>query len=179
MTIKSWIKSVVKSSFQDESGIKTFIKEIKKTNPRSILEIGLGDGQRGPKILAALDNSGEDRIRYTGIDMFEARLGGLLIRKVHQQISQTGALCKLVPGEPMPALSRTANSLASTDLILIDSMILPNDLDAAWYYFPRMMHAGTQVFQQVTDGDSMTYRRLDNSKVESLANRARPSRSAA
>jgi hypothetical protein len=72
---------------------------------------------------------------------------------------RTGAQLRLVPGDPLSALARCANSLANTDLLIISAGHDPAGLEPAWFYIPRMLHAGSLVFlEEQTGADSVFYR---------------------
>ena len=53
---------------------------------------------------------------------------------------------RLVPGDPLSALTRVANSLAGTDVVIISLDQTGDLLDQAWRYVPRMLHADSLVY---------------------------------
>ncbi len=90
----------------------------------SLVELGIGTGLRTQRMfeLAVKDCHAKNPLRYTGIDLFESRPAsqpGRTLREAHAQLKTPRVQLKLVPGDPLSALSRVANSLANTDLIVI------------------------------------------------------------
>ena len=66
--------------------------------------------------------AGEDRVRYVGIDLFEARPAispGMTLKRAHRLFRATGVESRLIPGDPLTALARAANSLANSDFVVI------------------------------------------------------------
>jgi hypothetical protein len=89
-------------------------------------------------------------IRYTGIDLFETREpgdeSGLTLKRAFQLLRTTGARIRLIPGDPFTALSRAANLLGATDLLVVSADHDPDSLARAWYFVPRMLDAHSRVF---------------------------------
>jgi len=116
---------------------------------KRIVEVGLQTGQRALRLIAAAQRySGQDAVSYTGIDLFEARASGLRLKEAHRMLCATGARVRLIPGDPLAGLSRSANTLPGTDLVLIAGDHEPELLARAWYYLPRMLRAGSRVYEQ-------------------------------
>ncbi len=134
---------------------RSLYKAIKKHQPRRILEIGLVSTQRTLRMLDFAQRLTEgETLRYSAVDLFEARdksLPKLSLKEVHKQLKAAGITPQLIPGDPAGALARSANALPETDLILISAASDDAALAAAWFYFPRMMHAGSLVLRQVVD----------------------------
>ena len=123
-------------------------KAIQRTPPRSIVEIGLGTGQRAVKAIALAAQLRGERIAYTAVDLFETSPAGrpaLALKKAHQLLAATGAKVQLIPGDPFAALARMANSLLGTDLVIISADQAGPSLDRAWFYVPRMLHDASLV----------------------------------
>jgi hypothetical protein len=128
---------------------RAIYRAIRLVRPKSIVEIGLGTGQRAARAiaLAARLRPGE-RIAYTAVDLFEASPSGrpaLGLKKAHHLLSATGAKVQLVPGDPFSALARTANSLMCTDLLIVSADQTGESLDRSWFYVPRMLHDASVV----------------------------------
>ncbi len=89
------------------------------------------------------------QIHYTGVDLFEARLvarrARISLKAAHRLLRTSGARIQLVPGDPFTALSRVANGLSGTDLVVISAGQDLDSLARAWYYLPRMLGATSQV----------------------------------
>jgi hypothetical protein len=130
---------------------------LRKHRVRKILELGIGSGQRTLRMLElAAHEHAEAPISYTGIDLFESRSEsdgpGLSLKAAHRQLKATGARVRLVPGDPYAALARTANELGEVDLIVVSADQDRPSLDRAWFYFPRILHAQTQIFLEERRG---------------------------
>ena len=141
---------------------------------RSIVEIGVGLGGRTERLLEIAGWRAESLpLTYTGIDLFESRRDGepLTLKQAHRELRRSGARTRLIPGDPLTALSRAANALTGTDLLLIAADQDPDALAQAWRYVPRMLHAGSLVFQQVPGPapTSCTWRQLGPADVRTLA----------
>ena len=123
-----------------------------KQKPRRILEIGLGLGVRSLRMFEVAGRyCDSEQISYTGIDAFEARPADaqtFSMKAAYKLLRQQGVKVKLVPGATLAAMTMTANSLANTDLIVIDAAIRDKDLEKAWKYFPRMMHEDSVILRQ-------------------------------
>ena len=136
--------------------------------------LGLGLGQRACNIIELLKEFHEAReIHYTGIDLFESRTAadgpGISLREAHCLLKPTGARIQLAPGNAGEALARIANSVSRVDILLISGTISAEQLSQCWFYLPRMIHTGTQVFQEfLTAGSSSVTRLLEAKEVEQL-----------
>ncbi|MEA1949954.1 MAG: hypothetical protein U9N87_01100 [Planctomycetota bacterium] len=96
--------------------------------------------------------SPDAEIHFTGIDPFEARCAGdgpgVSLKLAHRQLSATGAKVKLIPGDPLSALARAANSLGNTDIVIISAPQNLSEMDAAWFFVPRILHADSVLFEE-------------------------------
>ena len=126
----------------------------------------------------------QGRIHYTGIDLFEARSSmdgpGVTLKMAHRLLKATGARTQLLPGDPLTALSREANCLTGTDLVIISARQDRSSLARAWFYVPRMLHPGSQVYVEEVGrgGRPPVLRRLAPDEIARLATPA-PRRQAA
>lgn len=138
---------------------------------RSIIEIGLGDGSRAEKLIQVANKFAvTGTIRYTGVDLFEAReeaQSKLSYREMHKRLSNMEAKVQLVPGDLASAITRIANSHVRTDLILISAGHDAEALAESWMYFPRMLHAGSTVLIQRLSGQK--FQSLSRLEIEKLA----------
>ena len=157
-------------------------RAIRRSKPRRIVELGTGTADRAAQMIAvaALCQSDlQEPVRYTGIDLFEARpqnSPGLSLKQAHRLLGSSGALVKLIPGDPHSALARSANGLTKTDLLIIAADQNADALQQAWFYVPRMLHEGSQVFlEEATDSENQPwrFRRLDRVTIEALACQAK------
>ena len=153
-------------------------REIRRLKPRKVVELGLGLGQRAVHIIELLKEFHAVRdIHYTGVDLFEARTAaegpGISLREAHCLLKATGARIQLVPGVVGEALSRIANGVSQVDVLAIAGHITPEQLEQAWFYLPRMIHARTQVFQETLSvGGNTAMRLLEAHEVEQLTAQA-------
>lgn len=130
-------------------------REMKAQKVRRIVEIGVHDGERAEQLLhMAMGFHDAEAIRYTGIDMFEARSENATpLKQVHSRLSATGASVRLVPGDAATALPRCANDLRGTDWVLISPDQESNSIDRAWHFLPRMLHQKSQVWLETQPGE--------------------------
>ena len=146
---------------------------IRREKPRQIVELGIGDGQRTMRMIrAAARFAGGDQIRYTGIDLFEARPAGapgLSLKDAHRLLKRSGARVQLVPGDPLSALTRAANALGNTDLMVISASHDEAALRQAWFYVPRMLHARSCVLWDSISEDGANLQRLDAREIRTRA----------
>jgi hypothetical protein len=124
---------------------------VAKRPPRSIVELGIGSAVRAKRLLelAAQPQHAAEPLRYTGIDLFEARdkkSPGLTLKEAYAQLKTEHVKLQLVPGDPLSALSRAANSLSGTDVLIISLDQAGESLEQAWRFVPRMLHAGSLVY---------------------------------
>ncbi|MEX0819245.1 MAG: hypothetical protein WD070_06620, partial [Pirellulaceae bacterium] len=140
----SFLKFAYLTLLSTPSHERALYQQIRRSTPLSIVEVGMGLGVRASRMIAvAARYRPDDQIRYTGIDLFEARteLGtGLPLKEAHKRLKATGANVRVIPGDPLSALARTANGLQSTDLLVIAADQDERSLANAWFYIPRMLH---------------------------------------
>jgi hypothetical protein len=152
-------------------------RTLRRARVRSIVEIGVGTGQRAMRLLAVAQRfAPQERLSYAGIDLFEARPAaspGIALKEAHRQLTATGAQVRLVPGDPFAALARSANALTKTDLLIIAADQDAESLERAWFYVPRMLHESSLVFlEEAKSGKGeFVYRRLS---VAEIAGKAQP-----
>lgn len=162
---------------------RTIYKAIRRTTPLSIVEVGVGLGARATRMIAVAQRYSPDQtIRYTGIDLFEARTQiatGLPLKEAHKRLKATGANIRVIPGDPLSALARSANSLQSTDLLVISADQDTQSLTNAWFYVPRMLHDRSLVLLEDTSGSQPKFRTITNEQIEKLATPAASTRRAA
>jgi hypothetical protein len=138
--------------FSQPAADRPLYKLVSKQPIRSIVEIGVGQGVRTRRLfeLAVKPVHAAEPLRYTGIDLFEARHAevppALSLKQAHSQLKTDHVQLQLVPGDPLMALSRAANSLAGTDLLIISLDQHSPALQQAWRFVPRMLHAKSLVY---------------------------------
>ena len=112
-----------------------------------------------------------DQVHYTGIDLFEARRPSdgpvTPLKTVYRSLRGTGARVRLLPGDVLTALSREANNLGGTDLLVISAPQGAELPAQAWFYIPRMLHRQSQLFVETvgpTDRSTIM-RRVSNQEI--------------
>ena len=124
-------------------------RAVGRIRPTRIVQIGVGDLSRARRLLAlARRYRAGQLIDYAGIDLFEARRDdspSVSLKSAHRQLRQPGTRVRLIPGDPASALSRWANVLTETDLVIVDSRHDADDLARVWFFLPRMLHEDSVV----------------------------------
>lgn len=150
-------------------------REINRHEGRQILELGIGIGQRAVRMIETAARFHRPRdIRYTAVDLFEARSAadgpGVTLKMAHRLLTSTGAAVQLVPGDPETALSRVANTLGQIDLLVVSRLLDPRRLAKAWFYVPRLLHAQSRVLvEELRPGGKTSMRVLGHDQIETLA----------
>lgn len=160
---------------------RAIYRTIKKLRARSIVEIGLGDGVRAERIVQVAQKFGAGQtVKYTGIDLFDGRpddQSPLKLIEMHKRLSALGVKPQLVPGDLASSIRRIANSHTRTDLMIVSAGHESADLEASWFFVPRMLCAGSfLMLQDKTEGPFKMMSRLD---IERLAEQQTPRREAA
>lgn len=160
-------------------------RAIQRHQVRRILELGLGTALRARRMIElAARQTPPAEIHYTGVDLFETRSPAegpaLSLKTAHQTLARLGARVRLCPGDPFSALSRAANRLPQADLVVISSGLDQASLGRAWFFLPRLLHAGSQVFvhQEPAPGQPPQFCPVPAAQIEALAAAAAPRRAA-
>lgn len=161
--------------FSQPAGERVLYKTLRNAKCHSVVELGIGMTTRTQRLFEVLRRYGDGQaMRYTGIDLFEARTSaapGLKLKAAFQALQNLGTKPQLVPGDPYSALSRVANTLPGTDLLIVSADQDAASLARAWFYVPRMLHPASLVFVERpgADGKSSTFERLTVDAVAQLA----------
>jgi hypothetical protein len=148
---------------------------MRKLRAKRIVEMGVGTLERTQRMLALAKHwHTPAEIHYTGIDQFELRTPsdapGVALKEAHRQLAPTGCKIRLVPGDPMAALVRTANSLGTVDLVLISADQDRRALERAWLYVPRMLHPQSIVLIEEAAAEGGTvFRTMPADEIQQLA----------
>lgn len=148
-------------------------RAVRRLRPRRIVELGVGGGQRARRLIETCQRyAPAEAIRYTGVDLFEMREAGAArigIKQAYHDLRALGAKVQLAPGDPFSALSRIANALVDTDLLVVAAGNDPESLARAWFYVPRMLHGRSRVYVEEPKDDATIFRLMTHSEIESLA----------
>ncbi len=185
MAAASLLKYLHLAYLSHPSSERLLYRAIRKLRIRTIVELGVGSGQRAARMIeVALRYNGGQPVRYTGIDLFESRPSstpGVTIKCAYRTLKPLGANVQLVPGDPYSALARCANSLTSTDLLIIAADQDEASLSRAWFYVPRMLSERSLVYlEKIGDGEKRVFHSMTHAEIETLASAvAAPRRRAA
>jgi hypothetical protein len=161
--------------FSKPASDRAIYRAIRRHRVRKILEIGLGGGGRAVRMIRSAQRYHKPaEVVYAAIDLFEARGGsdppGLSLKESHRLLATTGARVQLIPGDPASALARSANALGPLDLVIIAASQKPQSLERGWFYFPRMLHTKSLVFQESLDSSGLpSLVRLEHATIQSRA----------
>jgi hypothetical protein len=169
----SLLKYVYLASFSQPKAERLLYRAIRRQKIRKVVELGVGSCSRAIRLIQVAQRyAGTEQVHYTGIDLFEARGDGpaLLLKSAFQLLKPTGARVQLIPGDPKSALSRAANSLVGTELIIISQDQNRESLARAWFYVPRMLAAGALVYREEVVADGViVLRPTSRADIERLA----------
>ena len=189
MSVGSLLRSSYLLYFSQPAGDRALFQAISKQPIRSIVEIGLELAGRTERMLEVISwNGTTEPVRYTGIDLFDARSkpqSPLSLKQAFATLKkpQSGLHLnlRLVPGDPATALARAANSLAATDLLVISANHDEQSLARAWSWMPRMLTPQSLVLVEApgTKVGSSTWRKLSLPEIHQLAAKEQSKRRAA
>lgn len=169
----SFVRFAFLSVFSRPAHERAIYRMIRQLQATTIVEIGVQDGVGSERIIAAaLRFSPADDIRYTGIDLFEARppqSPGLKLKDAHRTLKQRGVHVHLIPGDPFSALARSANTLTGTDLIIIRGDQDPEALQRSWFYVPRMLHQRSVVLRESHSANAVQFETVSHASIEQWA----------
>jgi len=147
-----------------------------KHQPKCIVQFGLASLQQAENLIQVCQHfSGCEEIRYTAIDLFEARankIPGLTLKEAHRVLSTTGAKTRVMPGDAPQMLPRMANQLTGTELLVISLDAGRETLDSCWFFIPRMLQPGSLVLLQENRAAGSAYQPLSVADIEQLAQAA-------
>jgi len=162
---------------------RELFRHVRRTKPRSIVEIGLTCLDRTRRTIQLAQRvSSCTEIRYAAVDLFDARpnhLPPVALKKTHQLLTALGVSPRLVPGDVLSGLTRAANQMLNTDLLVIATPELADGLDDAWKFVPRMLSADSLTLLARPEGDTITWQRFTSDDVQARAQVAAPRRNLA
>jgi hypothetical protein len=147
------------------------------------VEIGISNLARSVSIIEVAQRfATQSKVFYSGLDWFDARpmeWGILRLKQAHQALQPTAAGVRLVPGAFAASLAAVANAHQNTDLLLISHMADEVELEQAWFYVPRMLHAKSLVLREQHNADGQPFfTRISTAEVSERANRGTKRRAA-
>lgn len=90
----------------------------------SILEIGIGSGERTQRVFKLLTpRDPQATLRYTVVDAFESVPGHLSLKQAHKMLAEKGVKSTLVPGDLTAALARVGNTVGQHELIIAEGIL--------------------------------------------------------
>ena len=136
-------------------GERPLVRSILESKPKKILELGIGELERTPKMLSMVARISDVPIHYVGFDRFEARMPGdppgVTLKEAHSCLQNFGRI-QLVPGNPDSTLARLCNHLGSFDLILVSAAIDQVTISRCWFFLQRLTQSHTIVLQESSEG---------------------------
>ena len=181
MGAASWFRYVYLAHFSQPKSARQLFRLVKHERVCRIVEIGVGELMRSISLIeVARRYAGDQKVCHTGLDWFDSRdpkLERLTLKDAYRSLRATGANVRLVPGSPAQSLVSAANSHQNTDLILISSAVSDDELRAAWFYVPRMLHASSVVLREHLSPEP-SFERLTRSQVADWAVQAGARRAA-
>lgn len=148
---------------------RLLVRTVHKLKPRRIVQLGIGLGERTRRMFEiALWHHAPESMRFVGIDLFEARNGGtpgMPLKQAHAMLKPSGIKVQLVPGDPLSALMRTANTIPGNDLLLVSADQDQDSLTQAWFFVPRILHPQSLVLLETANG----WQILQSADIERLA----------
>lgn len=189
MSVGSLLRSSYLCYFSHPAHDRAVYKAVKSRQVRSIVEVGIGLGGRTERLLEIASWRADCLpLRYTGIDLFEARPqsgagvpAALSLKQAFRQLRLPSVQVQLVPGPPDAALMRVANSLTGTDLLLISADHDDAALARTWPWVPRMLSPQSLVFLEerpAAGGQALCWRLLTPGDIHRLAGTTRHRRAA-
>lgn len=127
----------------------------------SILEIGIGSGERIKQLLKlCTPPEGVSQIRYAGVDPFESAkvdVPHMNLKAAHRMLAAFGVKAHLIPGDPTNALSRVAHTVLPSDLVIIDGEWGTDTTQgrAIADWLPRLCHGNSTIFACSVKGGAL------------------------
>ena len=174
MTI-SWLKYLQVAFLSKPSANRTLYRVIARHRPRSIVELGLGLGERSATMiqLAQRYQSAAD-FQYSGLDLFEARdhrSPGITLKRAHRMLGSLATKVQLFPGDFCVSLAQKGNLLANADLFVVDMLHSPETLKRLWKPLARLIHDDSLVYvcQRQPGSQQVQFVLLENDQLHQLA----------
>jgi hypothetical protein len=172
----NWFRYAYLAHVSRPQGNRVLYRLAKRQQVCRIVEIGITDLARAQSLIEVAQRfAGDNKVWYTGLDMFEARPVGrppLALKDAYRILRSTNANIRLVPGVPRMSLASAANAHQNTDLVLIGPDVCENDLHGAWFYVPRMLHERSAILSERRGPDSQVlFTGITRSQIAEWASR--------
>lgn len=174
MAAASWFRYTYLAHFSRPKSVRQLYRLIKRQQFCRIVEIGISDLARSVAMVEVAQRHAPGKtVLFTGIDWFEARateMPPLSLKEAYRALHATGAKVRLAPGAPGVSLAAAANAHQNTDLILISAHVPDHELETAWFYVPRMLHARSEVMREnLAANGEPTFARIPASEIAERA----------
>src|SRR5262249_28180397 len=148
--------------------------------PLKILLIGLGDVQRGLRMISLAQRyRTTEAIHFAGIDRFDSRqenLSRLSLKEAHTLLRPTGARIHLLPGDPHEALPLAANAFHGYDFALIAADQRADSLSGAWFFLNRLLGPDACVLREEARSATPLLTHISRTELARWAAEAAPRR---
>lgn len=161
---------------------RALYRAIRKHRMCRIVEFGMTSPGRSRRLIEVAQRYAVSReVCFTGIDLFESASAAPCasteprpsLIDVFRTLRPTHASVRLLPGSPGHVLPDVANMLPATDLLLIAHTVTEAELTGAWFYLPRMLHPGSLVLREKSEGQEVAFVPLPLADIQTLADRRR------
>lgn len=171
----SWFKYLQLAYCSKPSTDRILYRAIAKQRPRSIVELGLGLGERSAMMIRLAQRFQPDGdFKYTGLDLFEGRdprWPGMTLKRAHRLLGNLAEHIQLLPGDPCLSLAQKGNLLVKTDLVIVDLDHNPDLAQRIWTPLTRLIHEHSRlyVFQLQASSRKRQFTLLPNELVYEMA----------
>ena len=160
MSRPSWYQKIFWTHFAKPAGERSLYKYLLQHPVSSILEVGVGDGQRMRRLAKLATAPDGAQVRYIGTDEFESAVDGCLhltLKQAHQVAAQLGFKASLIPGDVQSAIPRVAHKLGASDLLIINGGLDLSDptsgIVGSW--LNRIAHQDSVIFSCENHGSPL------------------------
>jgi hypothetical protein len=172
-----WLRYARLAYLSAPKSARQLYRLVKRQRICRIFEVGISDIARSESLIEVAQRYADGQtVCYTGLDWFEARpepAPQLTLKETYRLLRATGANVRLVPGEPARSVSTSANAHQNTDLILISPTVADDDLQAAWFFVPRMLHQNSVILRERLEiAADPTFEWLTHTQVAEWAGRS-------
>lgn len=171
----SWVTRLYWTHFGKPTTERELFKQLIEHPVSSILEVNVGTGARMERIAKLVQlTPGTEKLRYVGIDEFEAasdKHKHLTLKTAHQLASGLGFRASLIPGELKTAVPRVAHKFGTSDLIIIDGGLDPqnpeNSIIAGW--LRHLAHENSIILATAEIGGALKLMKLPSAQALTAA----------